>query len=84
MTGRVFWPVISFAYFLLGRCVRADAAAVFAALLELGLLSTFAAAEAAFELVTSLFDIVSPPFTVLAVVAMETSVWMPTSTKHLT
>ncbi|ESZ53490.1 hypothetical protein X729_31680 [Mesorhizobium sp. L103C131B0] len=43
------------AYFLLGRCVRADAAAVLAALLELGLLSTFAAAEAAFALVTSLF-----------------------------
>jgi hypothetical protein len=42
---------------LLGRCVRAEAAAVLAALLELGLRSTFDAAEAALALVTSLFAI---------------------------
>ena len=36
--------------------MRAEAAALLAALLELGLLSTFAAAEAALALVTSLFD----------------------------
>lgn len=42
-------------YFLLGRWVRAAAAADFAALLELGLRRTFPAAEAAFALVTSLF-----------------------------
>jgi hypothetical protein len=40
---------------LFGRCVSAEAAAVFAALLDLGLRSTFPAAEAAFLLVTSLF-----------------------------
>ncbi len=43
-------------YFLPGRCVRAEAAALLATLLELGLLSTFPAADAAFVLVTSLFD----------------------------
>jgi hypothetical protein len=43
-------------YFLrLGLCVSADPAAVFAALLDLGFLSTFEAAEAAFLLVTSEF-----------------------------
>jgi hypothetical protein len=42
-------------HFLFGRCVSADAAAVFAALLELGFRRTFAAAVAAFALVTSLF-----------------------------
>jgi hypothetical protein len=36
-----------------GRCVRAEAAADFAALLALGLLSVRAAADAAFALVTS-------------------------------
>ena len=41
--------------YLLGLCVRAEAAAVFAALLDLGLLNTFPAADAAFALVTSLF-----------------------------
>jgi hypothetical protein len=41
---------------LSGRCVSADAAAVFAALEALGLRSTFDAAVAAFALVTSLFD----------------------------
>ena len=42
-------------YFLvrLGRWVRADAAAVLAAALDLGLLRTFEAADAAFALVTS-------------------------------
>jgi hypothetical protein len=40
---------------LFGRCVSAEAAADLAALLDLGLRSTFAAAEAAFALVTSLF-----------------------------
>lgn len=40
---------------LFGRCVSAEAAADFAALLDLGFRSTFAAAEAAFLLVTSLF-----------------------------
>lgn len=44
-------------YFLLGRCVSADAAALFAALLERGSARTFAAADAAFALVTSLFAI---------------------------
>ena len=39
--------------------MSADAAAVFAALLDLGLLRTFDAAEAAFALVTSLFDLVT-------------------------
>ena len=43
-------------YFLFGRCVRADAAAVFAAALDFGLRRTLAAALAAFLLVTSLFD----------------------------
>jgi len=38
---------------LFGRCVSADAAAVLAAALDLGLLSTFDAADAAFALVTS-------------------------------
>lgn len=50
-------------FFLFGRCVRADAAAVFAALLDLGLRSTLDAAEAARLLVTSEFflpAIVSP------------------------
>ena len=41
--------------FLLGRWVSADAAAVLAALLDLGSLRTFPAADAAFLLVTSLF-----------------------------
>lgn len=41
----------------LGRCVRADPAAVFAALLDLGLRSTLDAAEAARLLVTSLFPV---------------------------
>lgn len=41
--------------FLRGRCVSADAAAVLAALFDLGSLSTFPAADAAFLLVTSLF-----------------------------
>lgn len=40
---------------LFGRCVSAEAAAVFAAVLDRGFRSTFAAAEAAFLLVTSLF-----------------------------
>ena len=39
--------------FLSGRWVRADAAAVFAALLDFGLRRTFEAAEAALRLVTS-------------------------------
>lgn len=43
-------------HFLFGRCVSAEAAAVFAAALAFGFLSTFAAADAAFALVTSLFD----------------------------
>ena len=41
---------------LLGRCVSAEAAAVFAAGLDFGFRSTFDAADAAFALVTSLFD----------------------------
>ena len=40
---------------LFGRCVKAEPAAVFAALLDLGLRSTFDAADAALLLVTSLF-----------------------------
>ena len=43
-------------FFRFGRCVRAEAAADLAALLDFGLRSTLAAAEAAFALVTSLFD----------------------------
>lgn len=43
-------------HFLLGRCVSAEAAAVFAAGLDFGLLRTFDAADAAFALVTSLLD----------------------------
>ena len=43
-------------HFLFGRCVSAEAAAVFAAGLDFGFLSTFEAADAAFALVTSLFD----------------------------
>lgn len=42
-------------FFLLGRCVNAEAAAVLAALLDLGSRSTRPAADAAFLLVTSLF-----------------------------
>jgi hypothetical protein len=41
--------------FLFGRCVKAEAAAVLAALLDFGLRSTRPAADAAFLLVTSLF-----------------------------
>lgn len=41
--------------FLLGRCVKAEPAAVLAALLEFGFLKTLDAADAAFLLVTSLF-----------------------------
>jgi hypothetical protein len=40
-------------FFLFGRCVSAEAAADFAALLDLGFRSTFDAADAAFALVTS-------------------------------
>lgn len=40
-------------FFLLGRCVKADAAAVFAALLDFGFRSTLPAADAALLLVTS-------------------------------
>lgn len=47
-------PVFGYFFFLSGRCVSADAAAVFAAFEDLGLVSTFDAAEAAFRLVTSL------------------------------
>lgn len=43
-------------HFLFGRCVSAEAAAVFAAGLDFGFLSTLEAADAAFALVTSLFD----------------------------
>jgi hypothetical protein len=46
-------------HFLFGRCVNADAAAVFAAALDLGLLSTFAAADAALALVTSVLPLVA-------------------------
>lgn len=42
-------------FFRLGRWVKADAAAVFAAALDFGFLSTFAAADAARARVTSLF-----------------------------
>jgi hypothetical protein len=47
--------LVSTTHLLFGRCVSAEAAAVFAALLELGFRRTFAAAVAAFALVTSLF-----------------------------
>lgn len=42
-------------HLLFGRCVSAEAAADLAALLDLGLLSTFPAADAALAEVTSLF-----------------------------
>ncbi|MDW3184381.1 hypothetical protein [Roseobacter sp.] len=42
-------------FFRFGRCVSADAAAVFAAFEDFGLRSTFDAAEAALALVTSEF-----------------------------
>ncbi|GIT87177.1 hypothetical protein ROBYS_21930 [Roseobacter sp. OBYS 0001] len=42
-------------FFLFGRCVSADAAAVLAAFEDFGFLSTFDAADAAFALVTSEF-----------------------------
>lgn len=44
-------------YFLLGRCVSAEAAADFAAELDFGSRRTFAAADATFALVTSLLAI---------------------------
>ena len=46
---------LSVYFFLPGRCVRADPAAVFAAGDDFGSLSTFDAADAAFALVTSPF-----------------------------
>jgi len=52
------WAMFTIFYyfrFLFGRWVKADAAAVFAALLDFGLRRTLPAAEAAFLLVTSLF-----------------------------
>ena len=50
-------PEVSRSYFFLsGRCVRAEAAADFSALLDFGFRSTLDAAEAAFALVTSLLD----------------------------
>ena len=56
----LFWLLNFFSYFFLfGRCVKAEAAAVFAALLEFGLLNTFPAAEAAVLLVCSLFLAIS-------------------------
>lgn len=57
-------PLVRFHFFLFGRCVRADAAAVFAALLDFGSLRTLPAADAAFLLVTSelRFAITGAPF----------------------
>ncbi len=50
-------PIVLNRYFLrFGRCVSAEPAADFAALLAFGLRSTFDAADAAFLLVTSLFE----------------------------
>lgn len=46
-------------FFLLGRWVKAEAAAVLAALLDFGLRSTLEAAEAAFLLVTSLLPLLA-------------------------
>lgn len=43
-------------YLRFGRCVSAEAAALFAAFDEFGLAKTLAAADAALALVTSLFD----------------------------
>lgn len=51
-------------HFLFGLCVRADAAAVFAAALDFGLLRTFDAADAARELVTSLLDLAMVSYSV--------------------
>ena len=47
-------PTVNY-FFLFGRCVSADAAADFAALLDFGSRSTLEAAEAALALVTSEF-----------------------------
>jgi len=57
-------------HFLFGRCVSAEAAAVFAAGLDFGFLSTFEAADAAFALVTSLFD-----FAMLFTSFLSSSLW---------
>ena len=55
-----------FVFFRLGRWVKAEPAAVLAALLDFGLRSTLLAADAALRLVTSLCDflgiVCSPPF----------------------
>ena len=50
-----YTPIYFFGEDLFGRCVKAEPAAVFAALLDFGLRSTFDAADAARLLVTSLF-----------------------------
>lgn len=55
-------------HFLLGLCVSADAAAVFAAALDRGFLRTLAAADAALALVTSLFDLRGNKLTSLLIV----------------
>jgi hypothetical protein len=62
-------------FFRLGRCVRAEAAAVFAAALDFGFLSTFAAADAAFALVTSLFRAMS--FRLLIIDSPQTGATQP-------
>lgn len=64
VVGRKLSAHQSALYFLLGRCVSAEPAADFAALLDFGSRSTFAAAEAAFSLVTSLLAIQSTSFPV--------------------
>ena len=64
-------------FFLLGRWVRAEAAALFAAALDLGLRSTLPAAEAAFRLVTSRLV-----FLVIACTSLPTRPHMPEHTSN--
>lgn len=54
IVGQVVERIVVHHFLLLGRCVSADPAAVFAALLEFGFRSVLLAAEAARALVTSL------------------------------
>ena len=71
---------LNFRYFFrrLGRCVKADPAADLAALLLLGLRSTFDAADAARLLVTSLFGrrfTISTPLSLIANSYLEQTYW---------
>jgi hypothetical protein len=61
--------------FLFGRCVRAEAAAVFAAELDFGSRNTLEAAEAARLLVTSLFFRELNVFTRLSIYPQFPQAW---------